>query len=340
MSATTPRTLATPRTPLSTPRRKVRAESLKKLERWTAAANLAAASHRIRGEDDEAEDERKRMLLQMLDADIKNEVKTTRREKREANKAVLQRLQDESARIAACKAHEKKMQELVEATVPAESKRANHQARRAADLAALGYRATDRGANAPTPSYHTLLYNEGMISKVERDHWRDEALSVLTAQQLAVCTFTPRLNEHSRSLASAASNSNIRSTGRQSERRLAEVRVCPTQQSRHSSSAQNATVSCAFQTLAEQRQRRQERVATQTGKMVAAADESDGARGGNARQVQPGTHQQPESKRNDGSSGNSAQLLHECTEGCSSISSKGGGSGLTAKRGVNWWEKW
>lgn len=49
-------------------------------------------------------------------------------------------------------------------------------------------------------SYHELLYQEGMLVLEERERWREEGRTVLSAREARDCTFTPRLNTHSRAI--------------------------------------------------------------------------------------------------------------------------------------------
>ena len=59
---------------------------------------------------------------------------------------------------------------------------------------------------APTyqPTYHELLYREGMVGLAEREKWRGEAIDVLNAKELTDCTFHPQINETSKSLVAEA----------------------------------------------------------------------------------------------------------------------------------------
>ena len=122
----------------------------------------------------------KESMLAFIEADIKFEMKTKRRETRRANEAALQRLQQDAATVVQQRRSqmEESVMERIEAWSPSspatsQSPRTNVPSSSSASVA--------DGAK----TYHHLLHMEGEVRKAERERWR-EALGVLRAGARAV----------------------------------------------------------------------------------------------------------------------------------------------------------
>ena len=118
-------------------------------------------------------------MMAALAADIRSEVRSTNRDRRDASEAAFTRLQRDAKRDALTRS----------------SARSSH--------------ASEAQSSAASPQrsstlYHELLYAEGMLGLAERARWVEEAKGVLTAQEMAGCTFAPELDAHSQELVAQA----------------------------------------------------------------------------------------------------------------------------------------
>ena len=100
-------------------------------------------------------------MMAALAADIRSEVRSTNRDRRDASEAAFTRLQRDAKRDALTRS----------------SARSSH--------------ASEAQSSAASPQrsstlYHELLYAEGMLGLAERARWVEEAKGVLTAQEMAV----------------------------------------------------------------------------------------------------------------------------------------------------------
>lgn len=171
---------------------------------WLSTLASAAGNNATRDE-----------MLAMLDADIKSEVATNRRKQRAAaadGKAALERLQRDADEHVAERSAARKSHVSSSATSP----QSYPQQLRSGDYGGAGASgaspasATAMVGTSDSPAYHELLYAEGMLGKAERAKWREEAQSILLAQELDGCTFEPHLNGHSEELVALARDGDAR----------------------------------------------------------------------------------------------------------------------------------
>ena len=141
----------------------------------------------------------KESMLAFIEADIKFEMKTKRRETRRANEAALQRLQQDAATVVQQRRSqmEESVMERIEAWSPSSPATSQSPSTNAPSSSSAS---VADGAK----TYHHLLHMEGEVRKAERERWREEALGVLNAQELAQCSFAPTINAKSRAMVAEA----------------------------------------------------------------------------------------------------------------------------------------
>lgn len=158
------------------------------------------------------------IMAKGIEADIKQEMKQKRREAKLANEAALSRMQADAKTVV--QQRRSKLEESVhERLANGGSPAALIITRSNASPSSANNAAS---ADADERSYHHLLHMEGMVRKMEREKWRDEALGVLEAQQLSQCTFAPTINAKSRALVASA-RSYTPDGGKRLDERMPEI---------------------------------------------------------------------------------------------------------------------
>ena len=116
-------------------------------------------------------------LRNLISDQVALQASTERKQKRRAREAALSRLQADAEVVASSRAS-------------AASKTSS---------------ASETAAAPPTAAsstFHELLYQEAVVSKLERVKWREEAQSVMESAELGACTFAPTICKNSQRLAS------------------------------------------------------------------------------------------------------------------------------------------
>lgn len=149
-------------------------------------------------------------LRKMISDQVSLQASTEKKQKRRAREAALSRLQADAEVVASSR-------------VSAASK---------ASTAAESVAAPPSSASS---AFHELLYQEAVVSKLERAKWREEAQSVMESAELDACTFAPTICKNSQQLARGVKNLKVRTPEvlEARRRRLQEVTDAIEEKERH-----------------------------------------------------------------------------------------------------------